>query len=129
MAGRHAGDHLGGWHFLVASLEGIPIHARVPALWTLAIGLELALLSGLAAWFNWGRHVIIHEEWNDPWMLFETDRWPKSMPDKALVASYWASIVFGLLAAASLLVAGYFLTSALAEVERPGPITSFLMQL
>ena len=65
-------------------------------IWSFIIGIVLAMLSGLGAWYNWSLHYDNYHHMARHDMLWDPEKWINDPPHNgSITISYWFSIVAG----------------------------------
>lgn len=82
----------------------------IPPIWSFAVGIALAMCSGLAAWANWSMHSENYRHMARFDMLWDPERWVDDPPHVgAITVTYWASLIAGIGSMAAALAGGAFI--------------------
>lgn len=82
-------------HFLGQQTDGL--RAFAAPVWSFAVGIAAAMLSGLAAWINWSMHSNNYDQMARYEMLWDPEKWLGDAPHRwGISVTYWISIVAGI---------------------------------
>lgn len=94
----------------VAGLKADGIGLYTGPIWSFIIGIVLAMLSGLSAWFNWSLHSDNYNCMARHDMLWNPEKWADDPPHTAgIKISYWLSLAAGVGSLISGVIGGAFI--------------------
>lgn len=91
-------------------LKADDLASFVAPIWSFAIGISLAMCSGLAAWVNWSMHSENYRYMARFDMLWDPKKWVDDPPyTTAITFTHWASLIAGICSIVAALAGGAFI--------------------
>jgi hypothetical protein len=77
--------------------KGDDLALFIAPVWSFAIGIALAMCSGLAAWVNWSMHSDNYANMARYDMLWDPNKWVDNPPhERGITVTYWVSVITGI---------------------------------
>jgi len=100
--------------YLISSLPDLDLAAKRTGIWVLVAGLVMILMSGLAAWINWGAAAQLCSRRSDVRMLVDREAWPETDAEAKKMmwrirAALRCSVILGLISVLCIPFANIFI--------------------